>query len=128
MQMEDEEGFSEDDQGAEQQGAGAFGAAKVLHRLSETLEDVLPMWIRRTVMSTFGCIARSALKQFTGGDDRDIGYYLPKRQEGGRPSIVLFDKLTIRQRVLQDWSLVPAHPTSFGKRRMMTIDSTASAC
>lgn len=94
MQMEDEEGLSEDDQTLlNNKIEAAFEAAKVLHRLSETLEDELPTWIRRTVMSTFGCIARSALKQFTGGDDRDIGYYIPQTAwEGGRPSIVLFDR------------------------------------
>ena len=94
MHMDDEEGRMEDDELLlNNRITAAYEAAKVLHRLAGTLEDKLPDWIRRTVMSTFGCIARSALKQFTGGDDRDIGYYIPQRAwEGGRPSIVLFDR------------------------------------
>ncbi len=53
----------------------------------------LESWIRGTLLNTFGIVALTALQQFSGANDSDVGYIVdPDAWEGGKPRVYLYDR------------------------------------
>lgn len=55
--------------------------------------DGLRLWAHRTLLSTFGSTAASALQRFSGSDDKDMGYLIEPDSWGGDGNqVTVFDR------------------------------------
>ena len=53
----------------------------------------LRLWAHRTVLSTFGSTASSALQRFSGSDDNDMGYLIePDSWDGNGSRVTVYDR------------------------------------
>ncbi|MBR49824.1 MAG: hypothetical protein CL734_06395 [Chloroflexi bacterium] len=57
------------------------------------LKSGLPLWIHRTVLSTFGSVATTALQKFSGCDSSDVGYLIePQSWDGESARVTIYDR------------------------------------
>ncbi|SVC67549.1 uncharacterized protein METZ01_LOCUS320403, partial [marine metagenome] len=57
------------------------------------LQDGLRLWAHRTVLSTFGSTATTALQKFSGSDDKDMGYLIePDSWQGNGTRVTVYDR------------------------------------
>ena len=71
----------------------AFQSIQMPESAEEDFKIFLEKWVRRTLLNTFGVVALTALQQFSGANDFDIGYSIsPEAWEGGDPIVFLYDR------------------------------------
>lgn len=60
---------------------------------SQKLDEFTQLWIRRAVLTTFGVVALNTLQEYSGANDKDVGYSVDETAwQGGPPKIYLFDR------------------------------------
>jgi hypothetical protein len=85
---------AEEDTSAEQE--RALKLVETITALSESLPDpgpFLELWIRRTLLNTFGIVALTTLQEYSGANDGDVGYAIDPESWGGQGArVFLYDR------------------------------------
>jgi len=70
-----------------------FRVADALLGTPQAIQDWGSLWIHRTILMSFGVISVEALQRLSGGDEKEVGYAIPRESWlGGDTRIVIFDK------------------------------------
>jgi hypothetical protein len=69
-------------------------ALEIICSFIKDFEKSVPLWVHRTVLSTFGVIATNSLQQFCGSDDNDISYLIEESSwKGESTRVIVYDKV-----------------------------------
>jgi superfamily II DNA or RNA helicase len=71
----------------------AIDALKMISDFVTDFDKFVPLWIHRTILSTFGVVATNSMQQFCGSDDNDISYLIEDESWNGEMSrVIVYDR------------------------------------
>ena len=124
----EDENVEQDDAIAEKRAKEIIQTLKKISKLIDEFPSSLKLWIHRTVLSSLGITAVSALQQFSGCESENIGYLIePDSWEGKKYRVTIFDRANYGNgscRVVKEYMHIPHVCRQFGKISNSKLPST----
>ena len=90
---DEDEGDEDGDNLAATRAGVLIEALEVVNSGIGGFKDGLGLWVHRTVLSTFGSVATTALQKFSGSDEKDMSYLIaPDSWEGDCTRVTVYDR------------------------------------